>query len=153
MAASLGERIVRGRLFAGLKDKALAYVKNPEKLRELVDEGRRKANATGHGGPIGAIWEPLFRLFRLLRAYVRREYTDIPWDSLVIIVAGVLYFLLPFDLIPDFIVGAGFIDDAAVLTWVLSRVKTVIDRFGEWEAAQGQPGRQSAIVDPQSGNR
>jgi uncharacterized membrane protein YkvA (DUF1232 family) len=55
-----------------------------------------------------------------------------------VIIAGILYFVLPIDVIPDFIVGAGLLDDVAVLTWVLNSVRPVLDDFGEWEAARAQ---------------
>jgi uncharacterized membrane protein YkvA (DUF1232 family) len=39
-----------------------------------------------------------------------------------ILFAALAYFVLPFDLIPDFIVGIGFTDDAAVIALALSVV-------------------------------
>jgi uncharacterized membrane protein YkvA (DUF1232 family) len=138
MARSFGERIVRGRLFERLTKRALGYLKDPDKLRELISVARRKATGAGQRSPLGSIWEPLLRVFRLLRAYVRREYTNVPWQTLVVIIAGILYFVLPIDVIPDFIVGAGLLDDVAVLTWVLNSVRPVLDDFGEWEAARAQ---------------
>jgi uncharacterized membrane protein YkvA (DUF1232 family) len=74
--------------------------------------------------------------FRLLRAYVKREYTDIPWQSLVLIVAAVLYFLVPVDVIPDFILGLGYLDDAAVIAWVVKTLQSVLDDFRKWESTR-----------------
>lgn len=138
MRDGLGGRIVRGALFARLKNRALEYLRDPDKLRDLVQQGSRKANDAGREGPLRAVWDALLRLFRLLRAYVRREYTNVPLQSLILIIAGVLYFVLPIDVIPDFIVGLGFVDDAAVLAWVVSMVKTVLDDFARWEAARAE---------------
>jgi len=82
------------------------------------------------------VFQSLRALLRLLRAYVKGEYRNVPPKSLILIVAGILYFLMPIDVIPDFIVGLGFIDDAAVLAWVVSTVKTVLDDFVMWEASR-----------------
>ncbi len=41
-----------------------------------------------------------------------------------ILLAALAYFVLPFDVVPDFIVGFGFTDDIAVLTAALAAVKT-----------------------------
>jgi uncharacterized membrane protein YkvA (DUF1232 family) len=136
MAGKLGSRIVRGALFAQLKDKAIGYLKDPDKLRDLTREASSKADASARTGALSAVFQSLRALLRLLRAYVKGEYRNVPPKSLILIVAGVLYFLMPIDVIPDFIVGLGFIDDAAVLAWVVSTVKTVLDDFVMWEASR-----------------
>lgn len=81
------------------------------------------------------ITERMNTLQRMMRAYATRQYTMMPWKSMVIAVAGVIYFLDPFDLIPDFIPVGGFVDDITVLMWVFSSLKGELDRFLEWEKA------------------
>jgi uncharacterized membrane protein YkvA (DUF1232 family) len=39
----------------------------------------------------------------------------------------------PIDLIPDVTPVIGFVDDAAVLAWVLRRVRKDLDTFRTWE--------------------
>ena len=131
----LGDRIVRGALFSQLKEKAIAYLKDPDKLRDLTRQAGSKADASSGSGALAGVFQSLRALLRLLRAYVRGEYRNVPPKSLILIVAGVLYFLMPFDVIPDFVIGLGFIDDAAVLAWVVSTVKVVLDDFVKWEAS------------------
>ena len=53
------------------------------------------------------VWDDLLTLTRLLRAWARREYTAVPWRTLVAVVAVLIYFLNPFDLIPDFLPTLG----------------------------------------------
>jgi hypothetical protein len=50
MRQSLGGRIVRGALFARLKDRAVEYLRDPDRLRDLVQQGSRKASAAGRAG-------------------------------------------------------------------------------------------------------
>jgi uncharacterized membrane protein YkvA (DUF1232 family) len=136
MSGKLGGRIVRGALFAQMKEKAIGYLKDPDKLRDLTQQAGAKASDYARSGALSGVFGSLTALLRLLRAYVRGEYRNVPPKSLILIVAAVLYFLLPIDVIPDFIVGLGFIDDAAVLAWVASTVKTVLDDFTRWETTQ-----------------
>jgi uncharacterized membrane protein YkvA (DUF1232 family) len=68
---------------------------------------------------------------------VAGRYQALPERSLVAIIAGLLYFLDPLDLIPDFIPLVGFADDAAVLLWVASRLRKDLDAFLQWEVGQG----------------
>jgi uncharacterized membrane protein YkvA (DUF1232 family) len=135
-----GKRIVGGSLFAGLLSRAAQYAKNPDKLRDLSREARRKAESAGRGGPLKDFWESLMALQRLIRAYATGAYRDVPWQSLVLIVAAILYFLMPIDVIPDFVLGLGYLDDAAVIGWVVHTARSVLDDFLRWEAS-GSPAR------------
>ncbi|WP_448950256.1 YkvA family protein [Labrys neptuniae] len=51
----------------------------------------------------------------LLAAYYAVLDRETPFKVRVTLAAALAYFVLPFDVIPDFIVGLGFTDDAAVL--------------------------------------
>ena len=79
--------------------------------------------------------EDLALLLRMLKAWATRRYTSIPLRSLTMALAAVLYFLLPLDFIPDFILGSGFLDDLAVIGFVIQSVKKDIDAFRLWETA------------------
>ena len=129
-----GEKVEKSSSFKSAQDSAVEYAKNPKKLNELLDRALKKAHSSK--GRLAEVWESLLASFRLLRAYATGRYRDIPWTSLVSIVAAVIYFVMPLDLIPDFILALGLIDDAALLGWILSSLKTDIDNYIEWEKAQ-----------------
>ena len=78
------------------------------------------------------VWSYLTALFRLLRAYIRRDYLDIPWGSIVLVIVAIIYFVSPIDLIPD-ILPFGLIDDAAVIAYVVAQIKVDLDNFLAWE--------------------
>lgn len=80
--------------------------------------------------------EKLSTFGRLLRAYALGQYRNVPWKSLLIIIAAVLYFVSPLDLIPDLLPITGLTDDFAVLLWVYNSVATEIDKFLTWEKSQ-----------------
>ena len=128
-----GKRISQGSFFARIKNKAAEYLNNPGKLNELIDKAKNKAESKNQG-PLKEVLDSLMALFRLVRAYAKREYVEVPWQSLLLIVATILYFLIPTDLIPDWMIGLGFIDDAALIGWTMNTVKTDIDGFREWES-------------------
>ena len=129
-----GENVEKSASFKSAQDSAVEYAKNPKKLNELLDRALKKAHASK--GRLLEVWESLLASFRLLRAYATGRYRDIPWSSLLSIVAAVIYFVMPLDLIPDFILAFGLIDDAALLGWILTSLKTDIDSFIAWERAQ-----------------
>ena len=117
---------------AHARTRAAEIVKSPAKLRALVEEASQKAgDAGGAGGranPLSGVMEDLKTLFDLLRAVARGDYR-LRKETLILIAGAVLYFLIPIDVIPDFIPVAGFIDDAAVIAWVVKTCKTEIDLF------------------------
>lgn len=77
--------------------------------------------------------EKLKQLGRLLVAYARGRYRRIPLKAVITVVAAVLYFLNPFDLLPDAIPGLGLTDDLAVLSWVYQSLSHELATFREWE--------------------
>jgi uncharacterized membrane protein YkvA (DUF1232 family) len=119
------------------KSKAEDYLKDPDKSKHLLDEAMKKAKDKEKiTGPLADLWENLKTVFRLLQAYFSKEYTTIPWGSIVLLVGAVIYFVSPLDLMPDWIPLAGFIDDAAVLVFVLRQINADLQRFLEWETQQ-----------------
>jgi uncharacterized membrane protein YkvA (DUF1232 family) len=122
-----------------IKSKAEGYARDPKKAKELLDDAIKKAKGfEKNRGPLGEVWGYLTALFRLFRAYIRGEYRDIPWGSIVLITVGIIYFVSPIDLIPDALVGIGFIDDAAVIAFVVAQTKADLDDFLDWEIAQAE---------------
>ena len=91
----------------------------------------------GRGGALGAVRRDAQALARMGREAVAGRYRALPKRSLVAIIAGLLYFLDPLDMIPDFLPFFGFADDAAVLLWVATRVRKDLDAFLQWEMGQG----------------
>ena len=83
-----------------------------------------------------AIKEKFLILGRLAKAYATGKYRDIPWKSLLIILAAVIYFINPIDLIPDIVPVLGFSDDFSILIWVYSSVTKEVDKFLTWEKSQ-----------------
>ena len=77
--------------------------------------------------------ERLSILGRLVAAYARGRYRVVPFKTMLTIIAAVLYFLNPLDLVPDAILGIGLMDDLAVLTWVYGSAQQELTKFMQWE--------------------
>ena len=117
--------------FEKTKRKAEAFAHDAEKLRNLLDEAADKARQ--NRGKVAQFWEGLNALFRLVRAWVSGSYTLVPWRTIVLAIAAILYFVNPLDLIPDFIPAAGFLDDAGVVAFVLESIRKDLGIFQDWE--------------------
>lgn len=116
--------------FDHFRQRAGKLVADRDKIRTLVEEADEKLDRTGGwSARFRAVREELALLIDLLGAYYRGEYTDISKRTLVTIAAGVLYFLMPLDVIPDFLLGFGLADDAAVIAYVVGAVRGEIEAY------------------------
>ncbi len=136
------EEAVKSPEFQQAKSKAEEYARDPEKAKRLVDEAIKKAKGKNKG-PLGEVWRYLTALIRLTRAYFNRQYTDVPWQTIVLAIAALIYFVSPIDLIPDFIPVVGYLDDVTIISFVVASIKADLDNFLEWEDDQKMQEDQS----------
>jgi len=113
--------------------KAKEYANDKVKATKLIDDAIAKAESLSKGGPIEAIYESLMLLFGIGRDWSNGSYKGVPKGSIIIIIIGLIYFLSPIDLIPDFIPVAGLVDDAFVLGLVINQVKSDLDKYRVWK--------------------
>jgi uncharacterized membrane protein YkvA (DUF1232 family) len=66
---------------------------------------------------------------QLIKAYVQGTYRKLPTIALVKIAAVMVYFISPFDFIPDVLPLIGFTDDLALVLWVGKSIKAELDEF------------------------
>lgn len=122
------------RMLEGARLQAEQYARDRQKAERLLDDAMRKAEH--QEGRLKRIWTDLMALVRLARAWSKGTYRQVPWKSMVLILAAIIYFLNPMDLIPDVVLALGYVDDATVIAWVLRSVRKDMERFAAWEAQQ-----------------
>lgn len=126
--------LLRSPLYSGVREQAMRLLKHPDEARALLREAAsRLQGAIAPGGPLTAIRDEVSTLIRMVTATVNRTYTDLPWQTLVAGLAALLYLVMPLDALPDFLPLAGFLDDAAVLGFVLKSIRDDIRRYQGWE--------------------
>lgn len=125
---------------------------NKEEARDLLNDERKmnsfliqlesKFNAvTGMKEKLKEI--PL--IVELIRAYMKREYTEIPLGTLIALVSALIYFFSPIDLIPDVIPGIGYIDDVMVIAIALRFAYTDLEEFKQWKENREQEDAQARM--------
>ena len=102
-----------------------------KRLRDVIEQATMKMFA--HADALKTILDDLQTIFRLVRAWLKGEYRDVSKKSLVVLVGALIYFLMPFDAIPDFIPVIGLTDDVAIIAMALTAAKTEVEKFREWE--------------------
>jgi uncharacterized membrane protein YkvA (DUF1232 family) len=119
---------------------AESYGGDEEKLRCLVEKATRKSEKCCEF--LVAPWESLQIFLRLLRAQLAGKFRATA-DSVLVLVAAVIYFVSPFDLIPDSVPVLGLIDDAALITCVAKANLNLISTFRTWEILRDKDFRPS----------
>jgi uncharacterized membrane protein YkvA (DUF1232 family) len=130
-----GDEITQSAAFRRAAVDAEACVRDSARLRKLVEDAVGKINITPRG-PFAETWPYLMAMIRLIRDYQRAEYRDISEPNLRTVIAAILYFVSPFDVIPDWVPVLGHIDDAFVVSLALKSVRLDLDTFMAWETAR-----------------
>ncbi|PEN14789.1 hypothetical protein CRI94_00390 [Longibacter salinarum] len=86
-----------------------------------------------------AVLDDLHAMLRLLLAWANSTYRHVPWSAIMMVVGAVIYFVMPVDLVPDFLGPVGLMDDAAVIATVVRSVREELDRFRVWENGKSLP--------------
>ncbi len=119
-------------LLFGALGVAAATLRDRSKLKTLVGSAGDKLNSA-HAG-IQSVRNDARTLRDLVRAWMRREYRDVPWSTLLLTAGALVYFVNPLDAIPDIVPATGLIDDAGVIGFVLASVKNDIEKFRKWQS-------------------
>lgn len=128
------ERVRASKAFSQAKTRAQQVLNDQGELRDLVQQASAKARQGE--GPLANVWASLNAAFRMLKAYTQGRYRQIPMSTLLMLVAALLYFVMPLDAVPDVLLGLGLLDDAALLAWALRSMGGELDKFKQWESAQ-----------------
>ncbi|MDP2242882.1 YkvA family protein [Pseudomonas sp.] len=88
------------------------------------------------GQRLSGLKDDLRLLQGLCMAWWRGEYRAISSQALLAVVAALVYFVTPLDALPDWLPVVGFIDDLAVLAWVLRTWSEELAAFRAWREAQ-----------------
>lgn len=117
-----------------LEKDAEDVLQDDKKTNELLQKTIKKI--TGNKEKITEIKEKLHLLLEVVKAYRDGTYKIIPRKSILMIMATLIYFVNPFDLLPDFVFGLGFVDDATVLGLTFRQISNDLEKFKEWQKMQ-----------------
>lgn len=76
-------------------------------------------------------------VIRMIRAHFNGSYTAFSLSTILTLVFGLVYFITPVDLIPDFIPALGLTDDISLVYFIFKSLADDIMRFKVWEENQG----------------
>jgi uncharacterized membrane protein YkvA (DUF1232 family) len=102
------------------------------KLKSLLDKAGQRIQIASHHPNVQAAMNPILIFKRMINAHREGQY-KISTKTMGLLVLGLLYFVTPIDLIPDFIPVLGYADDLSVVLAIFDRLKNEVDSFLDWE--------------------
>jgi uncharacterized membrane protein YkvA (DUF1232 family) len=77
-------------------------------------------------------------LLSMLRAYIKKQYTDVSLSTILLGIAGLIYVVNPMDVVPEYILGVGLLDDAAILGIILQAMHMDLNKYKKWQEENGR---------------
>ncbi|MGM7700159.1 YkvA family protein [Pseudalkalibacillus sp. Hm43] len=119
--------------FRKMLKRARVLIADESESGNMVQNVRAKLQKDDIQEALRGFLDKIQALIRLVDQYRLGNYRDISKKSIVMVTAGLLYFLSPVDAIPDFIAGLGLVDDIAVIGYIWKTVNNELQQFLSWE--------------------
>lgn len=104
--------------------------KDKNRFRSVVNESMNKSSKIDLFKEIS---QELKLVFGLLNDYRRGDYRNIKKKDIFLMLAALLYLLNPADVIPDFIIGVGFVDDLSLLAYIIKKLRNELEKYKIWK--------------------
>ena len=116
-------------------ERAKAYIDDDDKMEKLFRDFEEKLKMIPRVGDRAA---DLAVMLSMVRAYAKKQYVDVPQKTILFCIAAIIYIVYPFDLIPDYVIGFGQIDDILVIGILLRTIFPELQRYKKWQEANGK---------------
>ncbi len=120
-------------VMAFLDNKQGACNIKPSAIADDSDEIMRKINLIDE---FSNLIQNIKNMIKMIKAYCSKRYTKIPKQTLMSVCFALFYVFCPVDLIPDTMPIIGYVDDVAVVEFVLKSTNKDIEDYIEWEKTQ-----------------
>lgn len=117
------------------KEKAKAFLDDDVKMEGLFRDFEEKLKLIPK---VGKRASDLAVLLSMLRAYIKKQYTDVSLSTILLGIAGLIYVVNPMDVVPEYILGVGLLDDAAILGIILQAMHMDLNKYKKWQEENGR---------------
>lgn len=118
------------RLLKGLNNSSEKILKDSSRLNKLYKLALKKFDKLGLSE---FTLQNLKIMISMAQDFINGNYRAYNRKNVILIISGLLYLVNPFDLIPDFLIGIGFLDDIYVMKFIIKKITKEIDRYNAWK--------------------
>ena len=124
-----------------LEKKAKSIYLDKDKLKGLLNSTKRMIEENQQ---LKDIVEDVSIMVQLVKDRARGDYKDLSKNSIILVVSALLYLVIPLDVIPDFL-PLGFIDDMAVIAFVMKKMSSEMDKYKIWKGISSEISIESPL--------
>lgn len=110
-------------------EEAEEVIQNPSKVDEILLQLEEKLKEVP---AIGSTLADLPLMISMVKAWIKKEYTEVSPKVIACLVGAIIYLLKKKDLISDSIPIVGIVDDIAVLGLALKLSEPELKAYAEW---------------------
>ena len=120
-------------------EKAKKIIDNPEKVTTVLEKASDLCDDLSHIRFIGKYFGDISLVCSMINDYICKRYTTVPMATVITLLAAVLYFISPIDIIPDFLPLIGHLDDMVVFGFVTDAAKIDLKKYEKWKKENANP--------------
>lgn len=117
------------------KEKAIQFIDDDEKVEETLQDFEKRLKLIPK---IGGRASDVAVMLSMVRAYVKKQYRQVPKTSILLAIATGIYVVNPFDVMPDVLPFVGYVDDAAAIGMLLQSIHMDLGKYKEWQKENGK---------------
>ena len=116
---------------------AISMINEQSQVKKLIWQVSQKLQKINSSNKqINELMEHVQLFLRMIKKSLSGEYSAFSHKTLLSLVFGLLYFVTPMDVVPDFVPLIGFSDDLSILYFIIKNFKSDIEAFKVWELNQ-----------------
>ena len=117
-------------------EKAKVVSKDKNRLKAVVANAKQKVQRlTENSKEFQDFRAKIDILIRMVKAHISGDFKAFSWRTILLVVFGLLYFIAPVDVIPDFLPALGYSDDISIVYFIFQKLSDDIEKFLDWESS------------------
>lgn len=106
-------------------NKAKSYTQ-PEKFQELSEKAQKKMGDGNEKLQEG--FKQIKKFILMIKDFFKNDFL-IDKKELMMMIGGLVYFISPIDIVPDFIPFAGLLDDMAIIMYIAKQLTGTVEHY------------------------